>query len=168
MWLVNLQGSEGSPAVQRYIRYGLERETDQRYLTGKRSPWYALEKRPPAPLLVTTFSRGQVRWVRNRAGVHNLTAFHGFYPNAEVDLDLLCAYLVTPKAQRLLASDRREYGNGLHKYEPNDLNQALVVDVRALGEAEKSALRELYAGFIAGNNDGLLVDLDEIFVRFFH
>ncbi|MRR30635.1 methyltransferase domain-containing protein, partial [bacterium] len=102
VWLVNLQGAEESPAVQRYIQIGKERGSDQRFLTGKRSPWYALEKRPPAPLLVTTFSRGQVRWVRNRAGVHNLTSFHGFYPNEGVDLELLCAYLITPMAQRVL------------------------------------------------------------------
>ena len=136
---------------------GWNARTDQRYLTGKRSPWYALEKRPPAPLLVTTFSRGQVRWVRNHAGVYNLTAFHGFYPDPGVDLDLLCAYLVTPMAQKLLASNRREYGNGLHKYEPNDLNQALVVDVGAMDEAEKREVRALYAALIeTGKNDEII------------
>ena len=148
VWLVNLAGHEASPGVQRYIEYAMERGTDQRYLTRKRSPWYALETRPPAPLLVTTFSRGQVRWVRNLAGVRNLTAFHGFYPHSGVDLDLLCAYLVTPLAQDRLSHQRREYGNGLHKYEPNDLNQALVVDYRKIEEADKRLILELYGSLI--------------------
>jgi len=166
VWLVDLAGREDLPSVQRYIEIGLERGTDQRYLTSKRSPWYALEQRPPAPLLVTTFSRGQLRWVRNLAGVRNLTAFHGFYPHAGVDLELLCAYLVTPLAQEMLSHQRREYGNGLHKYEPNDLNQALVMDVRRMGNAEKCEVCALYGVLLADGNDGLLMQLDEAFRRF--
>jgi len=166
VWLVDLVGREDMPAVQLYINDGLARGSDQRYLTSKRSPWYALEQRPPAPLLVTTFSRGSVRWVRNLAGVRNLTAFHGFYPHAGVDLDLLCAYLVTPLGQEMLSHQRREYGNGLHKYEPNDLNQAMVMDIRSIGEAKQKDVCELYGAFLADRNDGLLVQLDEVFRRY--
>ncbi|HWR65149.1 MAG TPA: N-6 DNA methylase [Bellilinea sp.] len=166
VWLVNLAGWEDLPAVERYIEYGLARGTDMRFLTSKRSPWYALEQRPAAPLLVTTFSRGKLRWVRNRAGVRNLTAFHGFYPHTGVDLDLLCAYLVTPLAQERLTHQRREYGNGLHKYEPNDLNRAMVMDVRAMGDAEKCEVCELYGALLLHSDDELLMQLDEAFRRF--
>lgn len=166
VWLVDLNGRDHLPAVQNYIDYGLARGTDQRFLTSKHSPWYALEQRPSAPLLVTTFSRGRPRWVRNLAGVRNLTAFHGFYPHTGVDLDLLCAYLVTPLAQEMLSHQRREYGNGLHKFEPNDLNQALVMDVRRIGKAEKSEVRELYGELLAESNEGLLMQLDEAFRRY--
>jgi len=63
-------------------------------------------------------------------------------------LDLLCAYLVTPLAQERLSHQRREYGNGLHKYEPNDLNQALVVDYRKIEEADKRLILELHGSLI--------------------
>lgn len=166
VWLVDLVGREEMPAVQKYIKSGVERGADQRFLTSRRLPWFALEQRPPAPLLVTTFSRGKLRWVRNLAGVRNLTAFHGFYPAPGVDLDLLCAYLVTPLAQEMLAHQRREYGNGLHKYEPNDLNQALVLDVRTMGEVEKAEVRELYRTLLADRNDRLIIKVDDLFRRF--
>jgi len=161
VWLVNLFGREDLPAVQQYLKYGEQRGTNQRYLTSKRSPWYALEQRPPAPLLVTTFSRGQLRWVRNLADVRNLTAFHGFYPHSGVDLELLCAYLVTPLAQEMLARQRREYGNGLHKYEPNDLNQALVVDLRTIRKDLRAEICRLYQEHVANRDTGVIGRLDE-------
>lgn len=148
VWLVNMQGHEEDAAVKEYLLAGIARGTSDRYLPKMRKPWYAIENRPAAPLLVTTFHRGQLRWVRNLADVRNLTAFHGFYPHPETDLDLLGAYLVTPLAQRVLAQNCRAYGNGLHKFEPNDLNHGLVFDVRELTESDQQSIREIYQEII--------------------
>jgi len=135
VWLVNLVGYENSQAVKRYLQAGKDRGTDQRYLPRFRNPWYAIESRKPAPLLVTTFSRGQIRWVRNLAGVWNLTAFHGFYPHPGTDIDALHGYLTTAEARELLVTNCRVYGNGLQKYEPNDLNLALIQDIHSIRAA---------------------------------
>ena len=171
VWLLNARGNEQSLGVSTYLELGVAGGSDQRYLTRSRSPWYALEARPPAPLLVTTFSRAGVRWVRNEAAVRNLTAFHGFYPHPWIDLDLLCAYLVTPLAQRILAQNRREYGNGLHKYEPNDLNQGLVVDMTRVPEAIRNQGLDLYSSFVRASQDennssNLIKQLNELFSHF--
>ncbi|MHB8113652.1 MAG: HsdM family class I SAM-dependent methyltransferase [Bellilinea sp.] len=171
VWLLNACGNENHPGVRAYLDWGVAGGSDRRYLTRNRSPWYALEARPPAPLLVTTFSRAGVRWVRNEAAVSNLTAFHGFYPHPGVDLDLLCAYLVTPLAQRILAQNRREYGNGLHKFEPNDLNHALVMDITRAPEAIRNQGLDLYSSFVRASQDennssNLIKQLNELFSHF--
>ena len=168
IWLLNACGNENHPGVRAYLDMGIASGSSRRYLTCNRTPWYALEARPPAPLLVTTFSRAGVRWVRNEAAVRNLTAFHGFYPHPGIDHDLLCAYLVTPLAQRILAQNRREYGNGLHMYEPNDLNQGLVVDITHIPEKVRSQGLELYSLFVKAQRDekdpsDYLLQLDELF-----
>ncbi|HAL16847.1 MAG TPA: hypothetical protein DCP32_08865 [Anaerolineaceae bacterium] len=171
VWLLNACGNENHPGVRTYLNWGVAGGSDRRYLTRNRSPWYALEARPPAPLLVTTFSRAGVRWVRNEAAVSNLTAFHGFYPHPGVDLELLCAYLVTPLAQRILAQNRREYGNGLHKFEPNDLNHALVMDITRAPEAIRNQGLDLYSSFVRASQDennssNLIKQLNELFSHF--
>ena len=171
VWLLNACGKENHAWVRTYLDWGIAGGSDRRYLTRNRSPWYALETRPPAPLLATTFSRAGLRWVRNETGVRNLTAFHGFYPHPGIDLDFLCAYLVTPLAQRILAQNRREYGNGLHKFEPNDLKQGLVIDITRIPENIRSQGLELYGLFVKAQRDGenpadYLTQLDEFFSRF--
>lgn len=155
VWLFQAVENEQDPSVQKYVAYGIERGTDQRYLTRMRKPWYALEDRPPAPLLATTFSRGGIRWIKNDAAVRFLTAFHGFYPYPDSDLDLLAAYLITPLAQRILAQNRREYGNGLHKFEPNDLNHGLVVDIRLISSQTGNEINQVYREFIASNDQAI-------------
>ncbi len=152
VWLFRAAGNETDPAVERYLAYGIESGADRRYLTRNRTPWYALEERPPAPLLATTFSRSGIRWVRNEAAVRFLTAFHGFYPTPDTDLELLAAYLITPLAQRILAQNRREYGNGLHKFEPNDLNHGLVLDIRLIHAKDMGKIKKLYREFITLDN----------------
>ena len=133
-------------AVRRYIDLGEESGVDQRYLTRHRRPWYALENRPPAPLLVTVFNRTNLRFVRNEAGVRNLTCFHSVYVNmpARSRIDILMAYFLTDVAKDILNDNRREYGGGLNKFEPNDLNSARVVDLDAIDSATESAIGEAY------------------------
>jgi len=137
------------PAVKTYLAQGVAAGSHLRYLTTKRSPWYRLENRLPAPILATTFNRQTLRFVRNETGVRNLTCFHSIYlhPGMESKADLLMAYLLTPIAHSIIKRNRREYGDGLVKYEPNDLNNALVADLTDLPcSIERQAL-SLYSSF---------------------
>lgn len=171
VWLFQASGQEENPAVQGYLTVGIEQGSDRRYLTRSRTPWYALEERPPAPLLATTFSRSGIRWIRNDADVRFLTAFHGFYPFPETDIEVLSAYLITPLAQRILAQNRREYGNGLHKFEPNDLNHGLVADITLMPASIRRIVLHLYIDLIFAHQERLdtgqiLIKLDEAFSTF--
>ncbi len=130
--------NENDPHIQSYIRMGETIGVDKKYLTASRNPWYALENRPPSPIWVSVFNRNGLRFVRNKAGVYNLTTFHCVYNIGEIDTDILFAYLVTNVAKEIFLDNSRQYGNGLVKFEPNDLNKGNVVDLRILTSEEKS------------------------------
>lgn len=139
------------PALKAYLAQGMARGAHTRYLTSHRNPWHAIEQRPPAPILVTVFHRGGVRWVRNEANVRNLTCFHNLYlaPATVPHTDLLMAYLITDVARDIVDHDRRDYGGGLKKFEPNDLNRALVIDLAAIDAPAAATIRTLYARYRA-------------------
>ena len=138
VFLFNGCNDENEPHVKKYIRLGEEIGVDKKYLTASRNPWYALENRPPSPIWVSVFNRNGLRFVRNKAGVYNLTTFHCVYNTGVIDTDILFAYLVTNVAKEIFLDNSRQYGNGLVKFEPNDLNKGKVVDLRELTTEEKA------------------------------
>jgi adenine-specific DNA-methyltransferase len=110
-----------------------------------------LENRPPAPIWAGVFNRGEIKFIRNEAGISNLTAFHCIYPVSSlfssVETDLLFAYLLTDTAKQIFNDNRREYGDGLKKFEPNDLNNALMLDLSMLNNQTKKSILNLYAQY---------------------
>ena len=100
----------------------------------------------PAPIWVSVFSRSGLRFIRNEANIYNLTTFHCVYPlNTEVDIEVLFAYLITDVAKDIFLDNSRQYGNGLIKFEPNDLNKGMVVDLTLLSTEESSFVKDVYA-----------------------
>ena len=145
LYLFNGVGNEGFPSVNDYINIGEKEGVKERFLCHNRSPWYSLEKRAPAPIWVSVFNRDRLKFVRNEAMISNLTTFHCLYLNSMfVDLDVLFAYLLTNMAYQIFLDNSRQYGNGLVKFEPNDLNKAKVVDLGMLTEKETSDIKNLY------------------------
>ena len=121
-------GGSHSERAGAYIRFGESQGYHQRFLTKNRTPWYKTEARSPAPLLLGVFSRGGYKIIRNESDVLNLTCFHGFYPNLHGAqyLDHLFLYLNSSTGREIVSLSARRYGDGLSKFEPNDLNTALV------------------------------------------
>lgn len=137
VFLFNGKANETDIHVKTYLNLGIQTGINTKYLTSSRSPWYAIENRPPAPIWVTVFNRKGLRFVRNKAGVYNLTTFHCIYNNNIIETDILFAYLVTDLAKEIFLENSRQYGNGLVKFEPNDLNNGSIVDLRLLNDKEK-------------------------------
>ena len=141
-----------SAGLRRYIADGERRGIDRGYLCRHRTPWYSTEVRDPAPILATVFSRDNMRFVHNRAGCLNLASHHCIYPrygdSARVRA-LLC-YLNSLHCMSAQGEVRREYGNGLHKFEPGDLKQLPVLPVSRLGAGAVSELARLFDGMCAG------------------
>ena len=145
VYLFNGSASPDNTSVRRYIHLGEKSGVNKRYLTANRTPWYAIENRIPAPIWVSVFSRNGLRFIRNEANIYNLTTFHCVYPkNTGVDVDVLFAYLITDVAKEIFLDNSRQYGNGLVKFEPNDLNKGSVVDLTLLNAEESSFVKELY------------------------
>lgn len=89
MYLFKGAGNEDAKEVQSYINIGEANEANLRYLCVQRKPWYSLEKRTPAPIWVSVFNRKGLKFIRNEAGVSNLTTFHCVYKSKVVDFDIL-------------------------------------------------------------------------------
>ncbi len=111
-----------------YVRYGQELGYNRRYLTKSRHPWYKTERRDVSGIWMSVFSRGGYKVVRNYTRSATLTCFHGFVPkgDAEVEVDRLFLYLFSEVGRSIVALSSRRYGRQLDKFEPNDLNNALV------------------------------------------
>ena len=145
VYLFNGSTAPDNKSVLRYIHLGEESGINKRYLTASRSPWYAVENRPPAPIWVSVFNRSGLRFIRNEANIYNLTTFHCVYPkNTGVDVEVLFAYLITDVAKEIFLDNSRQYGNGLVKFEPNDLNKGMVVDLSLLNTEECSFVKDVY------------------------
>lgn len=146
VYLFNGSAAYTNTSVLRYIRLGEESGINKRFLTASRSPWYAIENRPPAPIWVSVFNRSGLRFIRNEANIYNLTTFHCVYPKTtEVDVDVLFAYLITDVAKDIFLDNSRQYGNGLVKFEPNDLNKGMVADLALLNAEECTFVKDVYA-----------------------
>lgn len=156
---------ETNPHVKSYIRLGEETGKNKRFLTASRSPWFSLENRKPSPIWVSVFNRSGLRFVRNEAGVSNLTTFHCVYNISEIDTNVLFAYLVTGLAKEIFLENSRQYGNGLIKFEPNDLNRGQVVDLRLLTTDECAFISEVYElmHYFGSLNERCTNLLDEFF-----
>jgi len=135
--------------VLNYLEKGEKEEINKKFLTANRNPWYALENRPPAPIWVSVFNRTGLRFIRNEANISNLTSYHCIYPKqtslfSEIEIDLLFAYLLTDTAKQIFEDNSREYGNGLQKFEPNDLNKGMMLDLALLDSLTKKQIITLY------------------------
>ncbi|KGP74217.1 HsdM family class I SAM-dependent methyltransferase [Pontibacillus yanchengensis] len=145
--LLNLQPDKMlDDSIINYIQYGETHQFHLRYLTKHRSPWYKAEVRDPAPIWFRTFNRTKLQFVRNEAGIVHLTPFHSIYIHEKYqqDIPIIMAYFLTDIAEEILKESRREYGQGLVKFEPNDLNQSYVFDFDILTKREKNDIRHLY------------------------
>ncbi|MBO4599650.1 MAG: N-6 DNA methylase [Bacteroidales bacterium] len=152
--------------VSQYINKGVCDGINEKYLTASRNPWYALEKRPPSPIWVSVFNRNGLRFVRNKANISNLTTFHCVYPQhnifSTISEDLLFAYLLTDTARTIFEDNAREYGNGLYKFEPNDLNKGMMVDLDSVTQKRKEDLEHLAQLFGETNDYQHIKKIDEL------
>ncbi len=162
VYLLYLNRKELDDSVKIYLKHGKDTDVHKKYLTSHRTPWYATEEKPPAPIWVTVFSRKTMRFIKNEANVYNLTCFHGVYSTA-LGLkfkNVLMAYLTSDVCQRILQKEKREYGNGLEKFEPNDINKGKIIDFMKLSEDEIYRVEKLYADFrqatLSGQDDKAL------------
>ncbi len=160
-----------APRIQEYLDHGIAQHIHRRYLTRTRRVWYLTEQRRPADLLVTVFGRKRLRFVRNSAGVLNLTAFHAVYmkPAYKKFVAYLLCYFHSAAAARASAQEHRVYGDGLLKFEPKDVERLYVPDLDAVDEAAFEAAAEVSEALTAQTShelDGRLhARIDALFAK---
>jgi adenine-specific DNA-methyltransferase len=171
VFLFNAQNST-EESVEKYIQKGENEEINKRFLTASRTPWFSLENRKPAPIWVSVFNRSGLRFIRNEANISNLTSYHCIYPKqtslfSEINIDLLFAYLLTDTARQIFDDNSRQYGNGLQKFEPNDLNKGMMLDLGLLDKQTSNEILKLYKEYKClildnKNGDEIINKIDEI------
>jgi adenine-specific DNA-methyltransferase len=156
-----------SASVLAYLKLGVDLGVDQKYLTKCRDPWYSLEKRDPSRIWVSVFGRNGLKFIWNESNCLNLTCFHCFYPTkiGEEYLEIIYLYLNTPIAHEFLEKEKREYGNGLEKYEPNDINKTMIPDFGILDEFLKDKLQGLFKDLIQGKDEKRVIDEADKLIR---
>lgn len=151
IYLFNAGKTPTDNNVLNYIEVGEEEGVNKKFLTSRRTPWFINENRPPSPIWVSVFNRNKVKFIRNEAEISNLTTFHCIYLKEDlfssIDVDLLFAYLLTDIAKEIFSDNRREYGDGLKKFEPNDLNNGLMLDLSQLTQEEVNDIKILYHAY---------------------
>lgn len=173
-FLFNAQNSNDDKILY-YIQKGETEEINNKFLTASRTPWYSLENRPTAPIGLSVFNRTGLRFIRNEANISNLTSFHCIYLKqtnlfSEIDIDLLFAYLLTDTAKQIFEDNSRQYGNGLQKFEPNDLNKGMMLNLGLLDEQAKNNILSLYKEYRTltidnKNGDNMFAQIDKILIE---
>lgn len=126
--LFSANAANASASAREYIDSGESKGYHLRYLTRTRSPWYKTEGRQPSPLLIGVFSRNGYKVVRNRSNAITLTCFHGFQPNLFGGdyVDKIFLFLLSRRGREIVSRSKRQYGDGLEKFEPGDMNDTPV------------------------------------------
>ncbi len=138
------------PSVWNYLQIGIAQDIHNRYLCRHRSPWYAQENRPAAPILCTYMGRisqthhNPFRFILNHSEATAPNVYLLLYPKPALTMRLKNdGQLLRSIWQALrqiapndLISEGRVYGGGLHKIEPNELANTKIreKDVFELGE----------------------------------
>jgi adenine-specific DNA-methyltransferase len=151
--------------LEEYIAAGEAHGLNKKYLLSCRSPWYLMEQKPIAPIWVSSACRNGLKFIRNLASVNSLTTFHSIFINApyEKDINIIFCYFLTPIAQSILRQNRKELGNGLEKFQPNDLTTAQMLDITKLSSADYERVNYIYYNMVERYDPSQINELDEIF-----
>lgn len=126
------------PMLWSYLQEGMNRRIHERYLSLHRSPWYAQEHRPPAPILCTYMGRQTpgkdtpFRFILNHSRATAPNVYLMLYPRPALAAELRRSpdllrevwTLLNQMAPEILIGEGRIYGGGLHKLEPRELANA--------------------------------------------
>jgi hypothetical protein len=119
------------PALWAYLEGDAGQRVRLGYLARLRRPWYAQERRPPAPIVATYMRRGPPRFFWNRSDATATNAYLLLSPRPA----LAEAFARSPDATREVAGflagadpdellgHGRVYAGGLHKLEPRELGR---------------------------------------------
>ena len=151
LFLLDTRLSEGEiksrfPSLWTYIQEGKARGLQQRYLCCHRSPWYAQENRPPAPIVCTYLGRVDTkrgrpfRFILNSSRATVANVYLAMYPTPllarAMDRDPTLIRRIWQILNRFtpdqLLQEGRVYGGGLHKLEPKELGRVSATEISEL------------------------------------
>ncbi|MHA2367753.1 MAG: N-6 DNA methylase [Candidatus Hodarchaeales archaeon] len=134
-----------------YIAEGEMAGYHKRSLVQTRKRWYLMEQREIPPIFFTLLTRGNPRFILNRAGVRPLNMFLLIYPNSKIinqnAVEILWALLNSEFSLSRLHTVSRTYGGKTLKVEPGELRNLPVINPFFLSMKDKQRIRELVQAF---------------------
>lgn len=161
-WLLYCYDEDGEPITDvdnpdlaAYLEHGEETGAADSYLARNRSPWYVVDQRDTASILVTYMSKDGFRFIHNNAGVVSLNNLHNVFLNRYEDreVEALLAYLNSSVSNAIAKRSGRTYSRGLHKIEPDELKDLPVVDPNDLSVAETMTLSRKFQDLCEASRD---------------
>jgi len=151
LFLLDTRLSEGEikrryPTLYEYLGEGKRRKLHERYLCQHRSPWYAQEDRPPAPIVCTYLGRSDregkkpFRFILNASRATVANVYLAMYPTERLaramerdnNLIRMVWNALNHLAPERVLGEGRVYGGGLHKLEPKELGNVPVPEIASL------------------------------------
>jgi SAM-dependent methyltransferase len=120
--------------VERFLKWARRGGAHQGYLARHRKAWWAVELRPPPPILSTYMARRPPVFVLNFAGARYLNIAHGLYPRDPMPSGVLTRLARHLNAEAVHACGR-VYAGGLVKLEPRELERMIVPGPALLAES---------------------------------
>jgi len=131
------------PLVWEYLKKGIERGIDLRYLCSHRPLWYMQETRQPALFLCSYIghrdgkSNRPFRFIVNHSKAIATNAYHMLYPKPNLQILLQENPQAINKvwnalnaiSVEVLVGEGRVYGGGMHKLEPKELGNVPVESI---------------------------------------
>lgn len=164
VWLLYLNGDDVTEPEQlrAYLAEGEAMGYHRRSLVQTRRRWYAMEQREIPAIFFTILTRGNPRFILNRAGVRPLNMFSLIYPNRQVQAagatELLWALLNSSFSLSRLHTVSRTYGGNTLKVEPRELDNLPVINPLALPEQTRRSIESWLAEFFTTRRTDLLLN----------
>lgn len=117
--------------VRRFLEWAKQRGADQSYTARHRRAWWAVDLKPPAPIICTYMARRAPAFVRNLCGARHINIAHGLYPREPLktaELNALATWLRT----NVGVEGGRTYAGGLIKYEPKEIERIPIPKLSSL------------------------------------
>ncbi len=125
--LLDLDGSPpDNAALHSYLASGETQDLHQRYLCRHRQPWWRVGGKPPPPIVVTYMARRPPVFAFNPDGCRILNVLHGLYPREPLSDAQLAALVTWLNHHARDLRGHRTYQGGLMKWEPRDLEAAMI------------------------------------------
>jgi len=134
------------PSLIKYLEEGKRHDLHKGYLCSHRKPWYAQEKRAPAPIVCTYLGRSNkksgrpFRFILNNSQATVANVYLAMYPTAGLARAISSQPTIIREIWRALnqissdtlLAEGRVYGGGLHKLEPRELSNVPVPEIARL------------------------------------
>ena len=160
--------SKDYEVIKEYIEAGQNIGINKKHLPSRRIPWYSMEQKAVAPIWVSSACRDGIKFVRNLAKIKSLTTFHSVFINKEFaeEVEVIFCYFLTPVAQRIIRENRKQLGNGLEKFQPNDLNSANMLDISIIADNDREKIIKIYNDMVENYRSFLVDELNAIFLTY--